>query len=106
MIGRFASETTATVFEVKRVPRATVPQDGVEESEELPQGGDEGDLLGVAGRAEALVDGGERGIIASGREGRHVQDMPHGAPTPRIIRRGPIAAPVRCRAPRGWSESC
>src|SRR5262245_25637500 len=60
------------------LPRATVPQDGVEDGEERPQGRDEGDLLGMAGGPKALVEGGEGRIVTGGSESGHIQRSPDG----------------------------
>src|SRR3712207_2700382 len=58
------------------LPWRAGPQDGVEDSEEAPHAGDEGDRLRPSAPGQPSVVGAEDRIAADGREGGHVEDAP------------------------------
>src|SRR5262245_11734451 len=86
------------------LPWATVPKDRVEDGEELPQRGNQGDLRRMPGGAEALVEGGQGRVMASGSERGHVEHPTHGTPAPPDGTPAPEGATVlieRCDAHQG-----
>ena len=61
------------------LPWSIVPDDGVEDGEELSCDGDEGDHFRFAGSDEASVEGLELRITPGGGHGSHEESCPHGA---------------------------
>jgi Mrr N-terminal domain len=84
----------ATTYLKSGLPWSVVAEHGVEHGQKLAHGGSQGDLARVAGRAETLVEGADAGIVAYGREGRHVQDAADRASTPADHAAAPEGAAV------------
>src|SRR6476619_2058479 len=57
-----------------RGPGGLGAEDGVEDGEELPRAGDDGNLGQLACGDEAFVEGTDGGIRSNGGEGTHVED--------------------------------
>ena len=77
-------------------PRAVVAEDDVEDDEQFPGTGGDGDLGGFAGLAEPLVDGAQDRVIAGADEGGHVEHAADpGAAAPAVPAAAPLAAPQR-----------
>src|SRR5439155_21230778 len=62
-------------------------QDGIEDAEQLVHTGDERHFLGLAGRAQALVEGTDDRVVPGRDQGGHVQDRAHPRPAPQTMRR-------------------
>ena len=60
------------------LPRLFVSEDGVEDDEEAPGDGDEGEHLGLSGGEEAVVEGFQDGVVPAGDQGGHEQHRPDG----------------------------
>ena len=74
---------SATVLKVKsRLPGDLVPDDGVEDEEQLAHGCDERHLAGFAAPAQAGVKVADGGVVAGGGHGGHVEDRAHGGAPP------------------------
>src|SRR5690606_16337882 len=61
-------------------PWFAVPDDGVEDSEELAGGGDDGDELWLAIGDEPVAEGLEGGVVTGGDEGAHEEGGADGCP--------------------------
>src|SRR5579883_3617960 len=62
-------------------PRGAVTQDSVRDQEELVHTGGQGDFLGLAGGAQALVEGADDRIMSGGDERGHIQDSADARPS-------------------------
>ena len=68
----YGSERLSFWSSVLSGPRRRVPDDGVEDCEQLTQAGDDGDLFWSSSRDEALIDGLDQRVVSDGDEGGHV----------------------------------
>src|SRR5918997_1683424 len=64
-------------------------ENGVEDAEEAPEAGDDGDLFRSTSRGHLLVVGLDDGVPVDGGEGGHVEEIAHGRPA---AGDGPVAA--------------
>ena len=65
------------------IPGGTVADHGVEGGDDLSHYGDDGDLRFLSSGCEAVVEGFEGRIVATGSQGGHVEHSPDGcAPAP------------------------
>ena len=55
------------------MPWRSVSQDGVENSDQLPSGGNQGDELGLTACDEPVTEGFQRGVVTAGHHGSHEQ---------------------------------
>ncbi len=60
------------------LPWTAVPEDGVEGREQFAHASDERHFGWLSGRPQALVEGGDDGVVARGDESRHVEGLAHG----------------------------
>ncbi len=51
------------------MPWRSVSQDGVEDGDQLPSGGNQGDELGLTGCDEPVTEGFQRGVVTAGHHG-------------------------------------
>src|SRR3954468_11992801 len=72
-----ATERLCWRSSVSGPPWGGVPNDGIEDREELSHDGDKGNLLRPSARGEPIVEGPEGGAAADGGQRRHVQHVAH-----------------------------
>src|SRR6478609_11137109 len=63
------------------LPWFVVPDDGVENGEQLAHGGNYGRLLGLAGFDQSVSEGLQRRIVTAGHQSSHEQRRAHHRPT-------------------------
>ncbi len=86
-------QVLATVFG-EGIPRGVVSDHGVKDGEELTHTGDEGDLAGLAGSEEMLVEGFDRRVMGSGGHCGHVECGSDVSPTAPDGTSSPMSATV------------
>ncbi len=77
-----------------RGPRGLGLHHGVQDREQLPHTGDEGDFLELPRRQEPLVEGPDHRVAPDGREGRHVEHRPDVGPATPAAPGAPVTAAV------------
>src|SRR3954468_12288108 len=68
------------------LPSGVVADHGVEDGEELAHHGREGELFGFSGGGQPLVERLEKGIVAAGDKGGHVEDTACLGAPPQVVR--------------------